>query len=463
MSKKWIVIWLVVLFLVSGIIGYLFFSLRNQKEAQKIAETTSNIETIKQQVVQNEFDWTKDRITGTILKKTGDEDGNLAFMLYISWPPNAPIYGLYFTDSMFPRIVKPNFRRGTVARGINVYEQAEVNDAAAQFTQVDEKDIVFTPKNTVQKALRMLAVFGLGVALTSCSSSSIEASPTVFVESSPTAQPTATETATPTEIPDPMLQAAESLGADWGSLEKVGDQWIYDSPEDVIVGKDVEVTLGTLNIDGVDRSAILVDGEWPIALENEAGDWEQTPIQYVDVKKPLVNSDGTPLYLGCDPDTAGQFKIFNCFLVKSGETFVENEVEYTQAAVSLNEQGLAFTMFIFQGQAATATPSLMVYPSRIYTEGQSGLRGIGNGFKYSQLEVGEVFFLRPAYDRENLEKNIERLRSEGNQVAVFINEKILEFRDAAINIFSNINANKFHEDMLNHFEFSGSSIVGIGK
>lgn len=84
------VIWLVVLFLVSGIIGYLFFSLRNQKEVQKIAETTSNIETIKQQVLQNEFDWTKDRITGTILKKTGDEDGNLAFMLYISWPPNAP-------------------------------------------------------------------------------------------------------------------------------------------------------------------------------------------------------------------------------------------------------------------------------------------------------------------------------------------------------------------------------------
>ena len=69
----------------------------------------------------------------------------------------------------------------------------------------------------------------------------------------PTAALTAisSATSTSTEIPDLVLEASQNLPEGSGSLTKDGEQWTFDSPESVIVGKDIPVQLNTLTIDGV--------------------------------------------------------------------------------------------------------------------------------------------------------------------------------------------------------------------
>ncbi|MEX1248524.1 MAG: hypothetical protein WEA61_08575 [Anaerolineales bacterium] len=291
--------------------------------------------------------------------------------------------------------------------------------------------------------------------------------PVTEVAASPTAQPTATETPEPTEIPDPMLHAAETLGADWGSLEKVGDQWIYDSPEDVIVGKDVEVTLGTLKIDGVDRSAILVDGQWPIALENESGDWAETGIEYVDVTRPLVDEEGNSVSLTYEfrGDPA---KMVTGFFVANGETYTENGVDFLPVAASLDgksDGGLMLTNLTLPLEqdlpSSTFWARVRTYSNNIYIQGDTSTVPAKGNFSLSQLERGEVFLTGVWFDVNNIETEIETARQSGNAFNENRLTRMLENREKIRRLFDNIMERRFDSSMLGEIELHAPVFFGV--
>lgn len=122
----------------------MFLALRGEQERIELSKGAPSLELedIKQRVLTDGFDYTKDTITATVLGKRTDEDGNPALELEISWPPNSPIYdtNVVVTMSCSPLLSNLVYApqegqlRGEVAeRGINVYEKAKVNDALTAF------------------------------------------------------------------------------------------------------------------------------------------------------------------------------------------------------------------------------------------------------------------------------------------------------------------------------------------
>ncbi|MEX2144011.1 MAG: hypothetical protein WD740_05395 [Anaerolineales bacterium] len=260
---------------------------------------------------------------------------------------------------------------------------------------------------------------------------------------------------------DPMLDAAETLGADWGSLEKVGDQWIYDSPEGVIVGKDIEVTLGTLSIDGVDRSAILVDGEWPIALENESGEWEKTGIEYVDVTKPLVDAEGNPLpltykYLGSPPQSVSGFFVAN------REAFIEDDVEYQPIAVSLDGR---FDSPMLTTLTAPGKPgSVATYRNGQYVQGDQGRTNFDSSTVASYLEEGEVFYAQFIFDFPGeLEAKLSDAKASNNEFLTMLFTKMISNREIFRAIFDHVMNGQFDKSYLGRKDFWYLGTLGVSR
>jgi hypothetical protein len=306
-----------------------------------------------------------------------------------------------------------------------------------------------------------LSLAATGALLAACAALPLNSTPTVPATEtvSPTSPPTATETA----IPDPMLEAAQNLGADWGNLRQEGEQWFYSSPDGVIVGKDVPVELSTINIDGIDRNAIVIGGQWPIAIQNEAGQWKKTNSAYIDVTKPLVDTQGNPIPLTFKFIKEDESKGMNMFLVKSGESYSKNGVEYAPVAISVDSSldGLMFTGLLVPLDDAARGENLLRYPNFVYTQDFYSLR-LDKEFKFSQLEVGEVFFLRAIFDTLNLDEKLEEAMSSGSVEREHFYRRMIEYSETFNNLFESLQERKFDNDFLNSLIIPFAYVIGIG-
>src|SRR3990170_5878494 len=146
MSKKWLVVWLIGILIITSVIGYLFFAVKKEKQTiQNTKQAEESFKEFEERLSAQPFDYTKDMITGTILAKTSDEGGNRAFKLYVSWPSNSPIYDKNVivatncspeTSSLaffYPPYIDEEIKEEAVDRGIDAYGQAEENDLIRAF------------------------------------------------------------------------------------------------------------------------------------------------------------------------------------------------------------------------------------------------------------------------------------------------------------------------------------------
>ncbi len=129
MSKKWLVLWLIGIFLLTLVAGYLFFTLSNEKK--KAAS-------LKQ---AGEFNYQTDQVSAVVFKRARDEDFNPALEITFTDPKNSPLYNQHViaTLSCSPDLsnlvyLRPEKLDGdpkkeeVVQTGIDVYLNAQKDD-----------------------------------------------------------------------------------------------------------------------------------------------------------------------------------------------------------------------------------------------------------------------------------------------------------------------------------------------
>src|SRR3989344_965724 len=250
----------------------------------------------------------------------------------------------------------------------------------------------------------------------------------VLLSNSNIVQATMTAAAeTPTETPtDHMLEASQNLPEGSGSLTKEGEQWIFNSPDGVEAGKNVPVTtLEHANADGSTENWIaLVDHpEWPLFVQTETGEL-QTALEYVDVKRPLVDAEGNPIPLACKDDGKNVTEYYaNCFFVVRGELFQEGEIVYIPVAIPSTNGSYDSPMIPIDIPVHPDGANKDEYPNRVYNPISVAFTANRNSI-VSLLKTGDVFWLQFSYDDEKLDSKIADRSAQGKELwAEFLQNK----------------------------------------
>jgi len=271
-----------------------------------------------------------------------------------------------------------------------------------------------------------------------------------------TQQAMPTETPTPTENPDPFTRVTLPEGS--GSLTKNGEQWIFNSPLAAEVGKNVPVTLVENWIAPVEHS------EWPLFIQNEAGEWE-TALEYVEVKRPLLDGYGNPVPLSCDfqePNGGDTYYTLDCIVVAKGPTFREENVEYLPVAISL-DGSFTSPMYTFNLPFEDGTKkNLMVYPSRSF-KWVIDWSIVSNQAVIDSVKTGDIFFVIAVYDTVDIDGDIAKAQAEGNLGAVWRINKMKENREKVRQIFGALLEGKFDPAMMQKLDLWIPDLFGAGS
>lgn len=136
MSTKWLVIWLIGIFILFIVTGYLFIALK--KEEKKVKPSNQ----------KTGFNYQVDPISAAVFRKTTDEDGKPALGITFTGPPTSPLYNqnVIATVSCSPSLSNLVFlhpekpledpkREEIVTTGIDVYQNAKRDDIIDAFCQ----------------------------------------------------------------------------------------------------------------------------------------------------------------------------------------------------------------------------------------------------------------------------------------------------------------------------------------
>ena len=260
-----------------------------------------------------------------------------------------------------------------------------------------------------------------------------------------------------------------------GSLEKVDHQWIFDSPEDVATGKDIQVRLTKLVIDEVERNVLVEPSGFPLFILNQGtAEWEQTGIEYVDVIKPLVDSERNPIPLTYEYLNDERYTISG-FFVANGDVLTRDEVNFLPIAASIDgnpKGGLMLTMLTIPipiGRPTTgseAYPVVMQYNDSIFVfRGEVLLPTVpADDYFLATIEEGEVFYLNTQVDSylsDNFEQEIQDAQSSGNVLGLYRLNQMLENRDISLDLFDHLINGGFDLVMLDHLDLWGRKSIGV--
>jgi len=289
-------------------------------------------------------------------------------------------------------------------------------------------------------------------------------------------------TPTATEIPDPFEGLVLPEGS--GSLAKEGEQWFFSSPLAVEIGKHVLVQISehTYEDGTVQTWLALVDHpEWPLFIQNETGGWE-TALEYVEVKRPLVNNAAEPVELDCslaefegeitpfvaiqDDVLSNGWSVLDCFFVANGESFVEGNIEYLPVAVSL-DGGMENPMYTKTVIAFLDNSNYVffnTYANRVFVAPEAAV--INQSLRRQILdsfEVGDVLWVEAYTDRINADETIAWFRAQLSEEAALAMEGVKNWREKMLSVFSAIENGSYDKEMQVRNELWLPVLVGIGK
>jgi len=262
-----------------------------------------------------------------------------------------------------------------------------------------------------------------------------------------------TATSTPTEAPDPVLEASQSLPEGSGTFTKEGEQWIFNSPEGVEAGKNVSVQWlkHTYEDETTQNWIALVDNPgWPLFVQNEAGEW-QTALEYMDVKRPLVDTKGNPVALTCEDDGTEGFYgdssfTASCFFVVKGLPFYEDDIAYIPVAIPLDGQ-------YYSPMATLNVPvdlwggNKVEYSNRVYNPILVA-RSANRNSILPLLKQGDVFWLQFLYDSLNLDVMIEDYKNRGQTAALVRQGGKKENREKARALLRSVSSGTYNSPIL---------------
>lgn len=276
------------------------------------------------------------------------------------------------------------------------------------------------------------------------------------------------ESPTPTEAPDAMIEASQNLPEGSGAIAKEGNSWIFNSPLEAEIGKNVPVKILEHTYgDGTKENwiALVSHSEWPLFIQNEQGEWE-TALEYVEVKNPLVDEEGNALKLGCEDSIQEQGSYLKCIVVSNGEVFEEEGVRYLPGAISLDGEydSPMYVNFTIPEEVDWFI-DVLTYKNRIYRQDgpSSGRQQIKNALNTLTLPKGDVFFVQFLYDVPGLEDLIKEFESEGKIDVVARFEHIKENRSRVNEVFNSILSSKYNPLMQERLDLWLTFIIGVGK
>ena len=292
-------------------------------------------------------------------------------------------------------------------------------------------------------------------------------------------------TPTATEIPDPFESVILPEGS--GSLQKEGEQWFFNSSLTADLGKHVPVQISehTYEDGTVQTWLALVDHpEWPLFIQNETGGWD-TALEYVEVKRPLVNNAGEPVALDCSlaeyegeitPFVATEedvsvngWSILDCFFIANGESFVEGAIEYLPVAVSLDggTENPMYTKAVVAFQDNYYYETYDTYANRVFASPNEVELVIGQSLRrqiLDSLEVGDVLWVEAYTDRINADETIAWFRAqEWGEGAALAMEGVKNWREKVKSVFGTIENGGYDNEMQGRIELWLPAFIVIGK
>ena len=290
-------------------------------------------------------------------------------------------------------------------------------------------------------------------------------------------------TPTATEIPDPFESVILPEGS--GSLQKEGEQWFFNSPLTADLGKHVPVQISEHTYeDGTIQTwlALIDHPEWPLFIQNETGGWD-TALEYVEVKRPLVNNAGEPVELDCSlaefegeitpfvatPDDvlSNGWSVLDCFFVANGESFVEGNIEYLPIAVSL-DGGMENPMYTRTVLAFLDNSNYVffnTYANRVFVSPEEQELVFAQSLRrqlLDSLEVGDVFWVEAYTDRINADETVAWFRAQWPEGALAM-EGVKNWREKVNSVFGSIENGNYDKEMQGRIELWLPVLIGIGK